>query len=102
MAYAQKIVMTKTGSNWNSGDKVLQEIQSDVNDADYVTYVEDNTQFHESHEFNVETQTFTVTRTFADQSTFNAYETHVLSNYTNHKTVLESKGWTVSTTFHTV
>ena len=73
MAYAQKIVMTKTGSNWNSGDKVLQEIQSDVNDADYVTYVEDNTQFHESHEFNVETQTFTVTRTFADQSTCQLY-----------------------------
>ena len=47
MAYAQKIVMTKSGSNWNSGDEALQEIQSDMNDADYVTYLEDNTQFHE-------------------------------------------------------
>ena len=102
MAYAQKIVMTKSGSNWNSGDEALQEIQSDMNDADYVTYLEDNTQFHENQRLDKESQTLTVTRTFDDESSFKAYETHVLSNYTNHKTVLESKGWTMSTTFHTV
>ena len=103
MAYAQKIVMTKSGSNWNDVDEALQEIQSDVNDADYVTYLADNTQFHESHEFNVETQTFAVTRTFADESDFNTFVAHVSSNFNiPSKTAMESKGWTVSTTFHTV
>ena len=103
MAYAQKIVMTKSGSNWNSEDEALQEIQSDVNDADYVTYLEDNKQFHESHEFNMETQTFTVTRTFADESDYNTFVAYVSSNFNiTSKTAMESKGWTVSTTLHTV
>ena len=102
MAYVQKIVMTKTGSNWEDESQASQELKSDISNIDYLTYLKSNVLFHETKDFNIESQTFTVTRTFDDESSFEAYETHVLSNHSNPKAVLQSKGWTVSTTFHTV
>ena len=102
MAYIQTIVMQKAGSNWETEFAALTEMQNDISNKNYLDYSGTYEAKMETHQFDEETQAFTVVRTFTNQSDFNTFEDHVLNNYGNPKTDLQSRGWTVTTSFQSV
>lgn len=102
MAYIQTIVMQKAGSNWETEFAALTEIENDISNQNYLDYSGTYEAKMETHQLDDETQTFTIVRTFTNKSDFDTFEDHVLNNYGNPKTVLESLGWTVTISFQSV
>ena len=96
MSYSQKIVLKKTGSDWDFVSEVLEELHIDVNDSNYINFVRDNPLYVEEIQLDDVSQELTILRTFDNESDFNTFKTNLNNSYTDPKNNLQAKGWTLT------
>ena len=98
MAVVNTITLIKSGSTFADVDEVRSDIQAIINDASYLTYMNDLKTagtMTVTEEFNTDTQIYTSVRTFDDE-VYATWNNDKKPNVATNKSALESAGYTIS------